>query len=143
MKKLSILFVSILTLGLSLSSCSNNDDNSASIEGKWETTYEGTIVDGKEVLEPAETNGNCAQDYIEFLTNGTFNDIIFHSDCQSTNDNGTWSKKDNKLTIKYNGNSESNVVEILILNSTTLKIKNIITEAGQPDEIHITVAKKL
>jgi hypothetical protein len=136
--------VSILTLVLSTTSYSSDDDSSASIEGKWETTYEGTITAaGKEELTPVQANGTCSNDYIEFLKGGTFNEIIFQSDCTSNNDSGTWSKKDNKLTIKYDGNTTSDIAEIIKLNQTTLKLKVILKEDGQPDEIYIIVSKRI
>lgn len=50
MKKITILFLSVLTLGLSVSSCSKDDDENTSIVGKWELIKQGTIISGQEAL---------------------------------------------------------------------------------------------
>jgi len=126
MKKITILFLSVLTLGLSVASCSSDDDNggaSASIEGKWELIKEGTILNSKEELVDVE-NGNCGGHVTEYLTNGSFNEQYFEgSECESSTEKGTYSIKDKTLNLKYEGSTSDDSAEILELNGSTLKLK--------------------
>ena len=126
MKKITILFLSVLTLGLSVASCSSDDDNgggSASIEGKWELSQEGVIVGGKEVLEDAE-NGACSNDTYEFTNDGKVKLTQYESNegtCEAYTDNGTWKKNGNTLTIKYTGDDEESYETEISGNKAKLK----------------------
>ncbi|MDY0987740.1 hypothetical protein BSF41_05170 [Flavobacterium sp. ACN2] len=125
MKKLSIFFVSVLALGLSVS-CSSNDSDNASLEGKWEVYQDGTIVDGKEKLTPVVYEGGCNKDVFEIQAGGKFIDHYSeysNSKCNDYSENGTWTRKDNTITVKYDGDTSVDNGEILVLNKTTLKIK--------------------
>jgi hypothetical protein len=139
MKKNILLFVSLLTLGTLSTSCSNDDNNSASIEGKWEQFQEGTIINGQEILvEIAETSA-CGKDYLELVQGGLLNDFSFGnsaSDCTTPIETGIWTKNDNKLNIKYTSDAVRDY-EILELTKTILKIK----ETDQ-DGVYILVFKR-
>jgi len=128
MKKNKVLFVSVLSLGLALTSCSKDDNSSssssASVEGKWKYTKEGTIVSGQEVLSDYVNDAPaCGSDYLEILTGGTAKDIYYYNDgaCQSDVGMGTWSKSGNTMAVTFDGVTDN--AEILTLNSTTLKVK--------------------
>lgn len=128
MKKITILFVSVLSLGLTLTSCSKDDDSSssssASVEGKWKYVKEGAIVSGQEILTDYVNEApECGNDYIEVLAGGVFKDMYYYNDgaCQSDLSTGTWSKTDNNMTVTLDGEPVN--VQILTLNSTTLKVK--------------------
>ncbi|MEL1253354.1 lipocalin family protein [Flavobacterium sp. DGU38] len=134
MKKITILFLSVLTLGLSVSSCSNDDDNggSASIEGKWELSEEGAIVGGKEVLVDAE-NGSCSNDTYEFTNDGKFKLTEYYSNdgkCEPEAYNGTWTKNGNTLTIKFTGETQGETYQTE-LSGNKIKLKETFTEEGQ------------
>ena len=132
MKKLSILFLSVMTLGLSISSCSK-DDNQAAFEGKWELTSTGFIVNGKENLEPVTNQGGCNSEVFEYLANGTFTNTyseFSNSKCTNYTEEGTWSRNGNTLTEKFNGDSTGDVYEITNLTSTELKLKETYTQSG-------------
>lgn len=136
MKKITILFVSVLSLGLALTSCSKDDDSSSSssatgVEGKWKYVKEGAIVSGQEVLMDYVNDApQCGSDYIEILANGTAKDVYFYTDGGCTSDiaTGTWSKSGNTMTVSFEGVTES--AEILTLNSTTLKVKYTDSDTG-------------
>jgi hypothetical protein len=117
MKKYLLLFVSVLAFV----SCSDNDDStdSSSIIGAWEYAKEGTIVSGTETLVNYENECSNKKDYVEFLQNGEYGDYYYDSTCDESVDYGDWTKSGNMLTNV----TEDSTVEILILNSTTLKIK--------------------
>lgn len=128
MKKLSILFLSVLTLGLSVASCSSDDDNSsASIEGKWTPVKMGSILDGKEILVNIPNEGKCDSDIIEFTADAKFTDLTYeyeNSKCTSSTDKGTWSLKDKTLTTTYDGDTDLNTFEVTELTKSTLKLKH-------------------
>lgn len=145
MKKLSILFLSVLTLSLTLTSCSS-DDNEASIVGKWEAYQEGTIVDGVEHLAPINNEGACDKEIVEYQQNGKYIDYYSEyndSKCHNYTETGTWSKDDNKLTIKYTENADDDEIgEVLILDENTLKLKYTHINNGQVVEIYVIEFKR-
>lgn len=133
MKKITILFVSVLSLGLALTSCSKDDDSSsdggsttAAIEGKWAFSKEGAIVSGNEVLVDYAHECSTKKDYVELVAGGTVNDVYYPSDCVADVTTGTWTKSGNNVTITAGGFTQT--AEIVILNATTLKVKY--TESG-------------
>ncbi len=103
MKKLSVLFLSVLALGLSTTSCNSDDDN-LSIEGKWELSQiGGGTVGGEEQVIDYPTENSCAKPIIEFLKDGAL--ITTYSQpnegkCESFSQNGAWSQDGNNLMIK-------------------------------------------
>lgn len=134
MKKLSILFVSVLTLGLTVVSCNSDDDNEGAIEGKWEASQYGIIVNGQEHLEPVISDGGCAKQIIELLSDGTFKDTYsnyYDGKCNPSIETGTWTKSGKTLTLKFEGETEGESAEIVELTDSTLKTKSTYTEEGQ------------
>ncbi|PKB16233.1 lipocalin family protein [Flavobacterium sp. 5] len=124
MKKLTVLFLSLVAL-VSVVSCNKDDDNNsstdASIEGKWQLTQQG---DSDKTLAPAVNEGGCATESLEIKTGGTFTVTwfeYFEQKCTQDNGAGTWEKKDNVLTIKEDG--ETTVLQILEISNTSLKLK--------------------
>ena len=129
MKKRVLLFVSIVSLSLTFNSCSKDDDSSSStsgtIVGEWEFLKEGTIVSGTEFLSPFEHTSGCTKNYIEFKSNGMAEDYYYEKpsgSCVEFVDEATWTKNGNALSVNYGGGDFFDS-EIMILNSTTLKIK--------------------
>ena len=129
MKKRVLLFVSIVSLSLTFNSCSKDDDSSSStsgtIVGEWEFLKEGTIVSGTEFLSPFEHTSGCTKNYIEFKSNGIAEDYYYEKpsgSCIEYVDEATWTKEGNALSVNYGGGDFFDS-EIMILNSTTLKIK--------------------
>jgi hypothetical protein len=125
MKKLSILFVSVLTLGLAVTSCSSDDDD-ASIVGKWTPVKMGSIVGDKEVLVDYPKEGTCDSDVTEFTADGKFTDVSYESNdgkCEASTDKGTYTYSGKTLSTKYDDDTTSESVEVLELSGSTLKIK--------------------
>nr|WP_294928303.1 lipocalin family protein [uncultured Flavobacterium sp.] len=118
--------MSVLTLGLSVASCSNDDDNdggSASIEGKWELSQVGYIVGGQETLEDVK-NESCSNDTYEFTNDGKFKYTEYYSNegkCEPETDNGTWTKNGNTLKIKFTGDDEESYETEISGNKAKLK----------------------
>lgn len=126
MKKLSILFLSVLTLGLAVTSCSSDDDNGGSIEGKWTPVKMGSVVNGQEVLVAIPNEGKCDSDIIEYTADGKFTDLYYEfngTKCESFTDKGTWSLKDKVLSTTYDGDTDVYTEEVLELTKSSLKLK--------------------
>lgn len=133
MKKLTVLFLSAMTLGLSVSSCSSDDDDkkSASIEGKWEITKAGLIVGGQEALADYENEGGCTIPTMQYNADGKFIDITseyWDSQCSTYQETGTYKKDGNTLTLKYDDDEAK--LDILELTESTLKVKMTYSEEG-------------
>lgn len=124
MKKFTFIFLAVFA-SLSLISCSSDDDNPGSNDGnllgKWNLSQAGFIVNGTENLMDYEHECSEKKDYIEFKSNGTLTVATHFSDCVEMTDIATWTRTGNTLTVNYEGEVEE--AEILILNTTTLKIK--------------------
>ncbi|MET2996876.1 lipocalin family protein [Flavobacterium columnare] len=131
MHNLKNLFLVLSILLLGLSSCSKDDDSTpitsvASLEGKWQLTKEGGIINNQEVLTDYQHTSGCAKDYMEFLSGNITKEHYFKNpNCQETIDTGTWNKTNNSVVITFtNVPTPTNVnFEILELTSTTLKMK--------------------
>lgn len=135
MKKLSVLFFSLFAVA-TITSCSNDDDKSASIEGKWEISKEGETL---ETLKAANNNGGCGFENIELLKGGTFKHTDFeyyNSECETYTGKGTWSRKDKILTVKNDGENDITEYEIIELTDSTLKLKET-DEEGVWYSVHI------
>lgn len=120
MKKLILLFITSVTL-LSITSCSNDDDNSsASIEGKWEFSKFGYSLGGQEFLFDYEHSLGCTKDYVIITSNTTTNHSFFNNgtSCEEEIDNVTYTRNGNVLT-----SSNGEDVEIISISNTTLKFK--------------------
>lgn len=141
MKKIiTILFIAVST-SVMFTACT--EDAAAPIPeltGKWEFFQEGTEVNGQEFLENYEHETGCSKDNLEFLAGGVFKanyyDNFFVS-CELDSETGNWTKTGNMLTV--NLFDEVTNAEILILDGTTLKIKNMDEEDG---EIYLLVFKR-
>jgi len=130
MKRIARLFVSVLTLGLLLTSC-NEDDSvgqlpKASLSGKWKYYKQGAVVGGVEVL--SEYDGNepgCPKDYIQFNENGAYGDAHYDSSdipCEQIMEFATWDGTGNTIVIDYGASSET--LEILALTEYKLKVRH-------------------
>ncbi|KUJ60321.1 hypothetical protein AR687_18645 [Flavobacteriaceae bacterium CRH] len=134
MKKLSILFVSVLTLGLGAVSCSSDDDD-ASIEGKWELTQAGLGAQGQESLE--NYSGDCSAPTYEFLAGGklvdTENEYNDDSEkCEAFVSDAKWSKDGNNVTLTYTEGDDTEEIkyEVTELTNDKLKIRTVLSTEG-------------
>lgn len=140
MKRILILCLGLLTIGLTSTSCS--DDENTSIEGKWVFDQTGLLINGQESLEPYEHEVGCEKDYWEFKSGGILNDGSYYNDgtnCETEIVTGTYAQSDSNLLISLDG--ESDVATIITLNSSTLKLKVTLIDNGQPID-YITVFKR-
>ena len=130
MKTKSLIFASILSIGLFATSCNSNDENEgdtiAPIEGKWGIVKVGTNVNGVETLsDPPQNASGCDHDYLNFKINNTLTSGDYdstNSPCALTTVSGTYSRPDSKLTTVING--VTTTYDIVNLTLTDLKLKN-------------------
>ena len=135
MKKLSVLFVAVLALGMSFVSCDKDDDN-AGIEGKWYFSKIATTV-GTVVTPEIDFDHSCntKKDFIEFKTGGVAIGGYYDSECVLDQNTLTWSKSGNTLVI------DNENVEILTLTNSTLKLKSLYTDLDETGFTVITLTR--
>ncbi len=142
MKKLALLFVAVLAVGVT--SCSKDDDAAqAALEGKWEYSKEGTAALGLESLVDWDHTPGCDKDY-DLITSTNVTVHYFYKDsngttCSEETFSGAYTRNGNTITTNIGG--EVHISEIVELSNTTLKIKNTQTEEGTAVD-YITVYKR-
>jgi len=127
MKNKSILFVLALSAGMFVTSCSNDDNEGETIvpiQGKYNLSQTGTIVNGQEVLIDAPENAaGCNRDYLDLrLSNAAVIGDYSGTDCSLTETTGTYVRSHNDLTITVGNISSTS--DIMNLTNKELKIKD-------------------
>ena len=136
MKKITLLFISIITIGLTYVSCNKDDDEkTAAIEGKWIFSKEGET---ESTLADYEHTVGCDKDYIVISSDGKITSYSYGkegSSCIQEVYTGNWVRNGNKVTITYD-EDEIYEIEIANLTNSELKTKDINPEG---DDGYITV----
>jgi hypothetical protein len=127
MKTKRILLGLLLSIGFFTVSCSSDDNEGETIipiQGTYNLSQTGTIIDGKEVLIDAPQNASgCKRDYLDLrLSNAAIIGDYNGSDCALTETTGTYARSHNDLTISV-GNV-STTADIMNLTNKELKIKD-------------------
>ncbi|SNR33345.1 lipocalin family protein [Flavobacterium sp. ov086] len=127
MKTKRILFGLLLSIGLFTLSCSSDDNEGETIvpiQGKYNLSKTGTIVDGKEVLVDAPENAaGCNRDYLDLrLSNAAVIGDYDGANCALVETTGTYVRSHNDLTITIGNLSTTS--DIMNLTNKELKIKN-------------------
>ena len=126
MKKIILLAVALVSLA-TITSCSKDDD-SASLQGKWEVLKYGELVNGQEVLEDVIPDGDgCQQDYTQVTANSIisyeFDDL--GSGCEeSIGDPVPYTREGNIITV------DGQDSEIKSLTGSTLKLYSVYNDGG-------------
>lgn len=131
MKNRMHLFAFIMTGGLFIVSC-NDDDNQgetlAPLTGKWNFSKVGTTTAGVETLIDAPQNEtNCNKDYIDLKIDNTVVEGDYDSTidpCALFTDNGIYSRSHNNVTRVVNGITTVQDIVNLTLNELKLKDAN-------------------
>lgn len=127
MKKIKFTLLSVFAV-MFLFSCSSDDDNkgidTTKLLGKW---YYYSITDnGVEELYDHDGSPQCGEDYMNFKSNGTLDDVMFehYSQCHSYIDQAVYSVSGNTLTITFIDEDEEEestyVCTVRTLNDDTL-----------------------
>ena len=117
---LSILVLTIVT------SCSKDDDKVAepSIVGKWEFSKEVTYDElNQEVLEDYTHRCESKKDFMQFESNGNYNDSNSTSDCQSEENAFTYVFENGMVKLYSNGVALSYAIKVKSLTNNELRIK--------------------
>ena len=128
MKKLALLFVAVLAVGVT--SCSKDDDAAAaSLVRTWEYSKEGGIIQGQEVLTPYQHAAGCTKDFTVITATTIVDTDFYGTDCFESTSTIPYTRNGNTITITEDG--EVYTATIIQLDNTTLKIKGQeMTEGG-------------
>ncbi|TDO95428.1 lipocalin family protein [Flavobacterium sp. 245] len=129
MKTRSLLLALILSIGLFSTSCSNDDNEGETLiplEGKWDLSKTGTVINGTETLIDApENQSGCNKDYLELKLDNTVNIGDYSSAvsaCALTVQSGIYSRSHNNITTVVNGVTKTQ--DIVNLTLKELKVKD-------------------
>ncbi|PXY39557.1 hypothetical protein DMB65_17205 [Flavobacterium cheongpyeongense] len=128
MKTRNFLYVLALSFGLfAATSCSNDDNDGETIvpiQGKYQLSKTGGIINGNEVLIDAiENESGCSKDYLELkLSNVAVIGDYDGANCDKTETTGTYVRSHNDLTITI-GNAAT-TSDIMNLTNKELKLKD-------------------
>lgn len=129
MKTRSLLLALTLCLGLFATSCSSDDNEGETLiplEGKWDLSKTGVVVNGTEQLtDPVENQSGCSKDYIELKLDNTINVGDYSSAvsaCALTVQSGIYSRSHNNITTVINGVSKTQ--DIVNLTLKELKVRD-------------------
>ena len=129
MKIRSLLLALTLSIGLFTTSCSNDDNEGETLvplEGKWDLSKTGTVINGTENLIDAPQNANnCRKDYIELKLDNTINVGDYDSTvsaCALTVQSRIYSRSHNNITTVVNGVTKTQ--DIVNLTLKELKVKD-------------------
>lgn len=117
----------LLSIGFFATSCSSDDNEGETIiplQGKYNLSQTGYIVNGAEVLNDAVQNApGCNRDYLELkLSNSAVIGDYNGSNCALVETTGTYVRSHNDLTITIGNLSTTS--DIMNLTNKELKIKN-------------------
>lgn len=127
MKTKRILLAVLLSIGLFATSCSSDDNEGETIvpiQGKYNLSQTGTIINGQEVLIDAPQNASgCNRDYLDLrLSNAAVIGDYDGSNCALTETTGTYVRSHNDLTLTVG--TVSSTSDIMNLTNKELKIKD-------------------
>jgi hypothetical protein len=138
MKKIVLVFVSLVIFGSTFSSCTEDGGNGpvdmSLIAGKWLFSKSTATSNGSTIPYSTpyfKNEDGCRKDFIEILSG----DIIKYGDyslnCVFTEKVGTWSQSGNTLKINVTGTSFNDTFDVTTLTSTELVLKINGTYSGQ------------
>lgn len=137
MKKLKLMICAFAIAGLTLASCSSDDDSNveATIVGKW--NYNKTLLSTNGSAEQSTNytshEAGCDKDYQEFVMGGVFRDVVLFknasSQCTEDAENSTWTKNNDVLTIGTGADAET--FQVIKLTGSELRYKSTTTTGGQ------------
>lgn len=125
MKKIALLLVTIISIGLATVSCSKKDSET-SIEGKWIIIQEGKIVNGQELLNAHVNEATCEKDNTVFSSGGGAKDYDYrklNGVCKEEITSYSYSRNGNELKINYSSGEVTGT--ILNLTDTELKVSAV------------------
>ena len=132
MKKIKVLLVAFVLGGLTLTSCSSDDNSTpASINAKWTPTKTVIKIGANQEVSEDYTNNQegCDKDYIEFSeTNSVFKDKYFYKNGSNAcieddaADPGTFNNSNDVLIINADDSTYDGTYKVTTLTNNTLVI---------------------
>lgn len=115
----SIILTALMVVGTLFTSCSNDDNESASIVGTWKSSASASESFKDGVSQGKETETIDANNYssITFKADGTFSENVVSANGSFT-EGGVYTVKDNVLSVKYGGNTDFDLANFTVTNST-------------------------
>lgn len=147
MKKISILFVSILILGTVFTSCTKDDSGPVDmnfIEGKWNFDKSTATSGAFTIPYPTDYFKNedgCSKDYIELIAGGIAKYGNYTAGCAFEEKSGTWTQSGNTITIYVTGTSFNGTFNVASLSSTKLLLKIDGTYSGKSGTFNLYFTK--
>lgn len=147
MRKVSILFVSILILATVFASCTKDDSGSVDmnlIEGKWVFNKSTATSNGFTIpysTDYFKNEDGCNKDYIDIKTGGIVNYGDYSLNCVFVGKDGTWTQSGNTITIAVTGSSFNGTFNVASLSSTELLLKINGTYAGNSGTFNLYFTK--
>jgi hypothetical protein len=148
MKKVCILFVSVLILGSVFTSCTKEGGigpvDMSLIEGKW--LFSRSTVTSNGITLPysnpnLKNEEGCLKDFIEILSGAIVKNGDYSLNCVFTEKNGTWSQSGNTININVTGTSFNDAFDVTTLTSSELVLKINGTYSGQSGTLTLYFTK--
>lgn len=128
MKKLALLFISVLTLATT--SCGDdNEITAAELVGKWEYSQQGTVIAGQEVLTVYNHEAGCTKDFIQISSTTIVDHTFTTSECLENTTTRAYTRSGNTVSSTIQGQTVN--AEIINLTATSLKLKTTQVVQGQ------------
>ena len=138
MKKIVLVFVSVVIFGFVFSSCTKEGGNGAVdmslVAGKW--LFSRSTVTSSGITLPysnpnLKNEEGCSKDFIQILSGDVVKNGDYSLNCVFTEKGGTWSQSGNTLNINVTGTSFNDTFDVTTLTSTELVLKINGTYSGQ------------
>jgi len=147
MKKISVLFVSIVVLVTFFASCTKDDSGPVDmkyIEGKW--NFDKSTATSGAFTIPYSTDyfkneDGCPKDYVELFVGGIAKYGNYKTACAYEEKIGTWSQSGNTITISVTGTSFNGTFNVASLSATELLLKINGTYSGQSGTFNLYFTK--
>jgi hypothetical protein len=147
MKKISILFLTVLILGTFFTSCSNEVSGSVDmslIKGKWKFNKSTATSNGFTIPYTTEYFKNeegCDKDYIDLIAGEVVEYGNYKTDCVKEEKEGTWEQSDNTIIISVTDTSFNGTFDVVSLSATELILKIDGTFEGKSGTLHLYFTK--
>ena len=126
MKKIGKILVSVLILGISFSSCTQDISGPVDmsfIAGKWLFNKSTASSGGFTIPYPTpyfKNEDGCEKDYVDIITGGVVTNGDYSSGCSLSTKAGTWTQSGNTITIAVAGSTVNGTFNVESLSATEL-----------------------
>lgn len=136
MKKIKALMFAFVLAGMTVVSCSSDDDGPApTVDGRWNQEKAVVRINNQSITQQYDLNVNgCDKNYIEFASGAVFNEVVYFKTATGACDTdmipaGSFIKSDNTLSIS-NGGDYAGTYTITRLSNSELQISTNTSEGG-------------